>query len=364
MNISALGRCIDQPIILNKLHQKMPALLIGAGAGYGIYDTIKSTKGDNKKLKRQKAVKNLIIIGTTVAASLVGARGLRLKSFSFLGKKISLKEKQLIPALLPSSSMSEVLVKQNKAIDTFLSETQIKNKEVLDALTKARKHHLSVKETTLLLKEIPESESKKKLFDTILPEAENLDARGIFSEIGRLSLLGAIPVVGGIVGGVTADKVTKTETPKSVSNKIKEGFYQYFANIFLCNVGACAALFSAERLQVAKVIKPLTPVQRLLVILSGITATGIVGGSYIANKMSQKIIDPIFNKEKCLSRRHKGVYDERKPELTDIALHADDIATAGVLSGFKWIEPALPFMYFVSGYRAGIGYRNNSQESV
>ena len=44
----------------------------------------------------------------------------------------------------------------------------------------------------------------------------------------------------------------------------------------------------------------------------------------------------------------------------DIALHADDIATAGILSGFKWIEPALPFMYFISGYRAGIGYRNGN----
>ena len=37
-------------------------------------------------------------------------------------------------------------------------------------------------------------------------------------------------------------------------------------------------------------------------------------------------------------------------------------ATAGILSGFKWIEPALPFMYFISGYRAGIGYRNGAKD--
>jgi hypothetical protein len=29
-----------------------------------------------------------------------------------------------------------------------------------------------------------------------------------------------------------------------------------------------------------------------------------------------------------------------------------------LLSGLKWIEPALPLMYTLSGYRAGIGYRN------
>lgn len=50
---------------------------------------------------------------------------------------------------------------------------------------------------------------------------------------------------------------------------------------------------------------------------------------------------------------------ERKPEVIDISLHTDDIATVAVLSGLKWIEPALPIMYSISGYRSGIGYRNN-----
>ena len=58
---------------------------------------------------------------------------------------------------------------------------------------------------------------------------------------------------------------------------------------------------------------------------------------------------------------HDKLSSERKPELLDMALHTDDIATAGVLSGFKWIEPMLPLMYTISGYRAGIGYRNNAK---
>ena len=41
-----------------------------------------------------------------------------------------------------------------------------------------------------------------------------------------------------------------------------------------------------------------------------------------------------------------------------MAMHIDDLATAGVLSGLKWIEPILPAFYLFSGYRAGMGYRN------
>ena len=234
--------------------------------------------------------------------------------------------------------------------------SKLESTKFVKLLEKAKTRVLSPHDVNVLLKELPESKDKKKLLSVLLPQAENLDAKGIMSEIGRLSLMGAIPVVGGVTGGIIADKVTKTSSKKSTANKIKEGFYQYFANIFLCNVGAAAALFGAEHLQKAKIIKPLTPLRKMLVIMAGIATTGIIGGSYIANKLSQKIIDPIFNQGKKLS--HKGVYDERRPELVDIALHADDIATAGVLSGFKWIEPALPLMYFVSGYRAGIGYRN------
>lgn len=347
MNLTALGRCVDQPILLNKLQQKIPSLLIGAGTAYGVYDTFKSSKGKDSSFKRKKLLKNTIIISTTAAASLAGANGVKVFG------------KQVLPGLIHQEPVQNILKRQNAAIDKFLATTTLKNKAVLNILESARSRAMKPKEVETVLRYIPEGEAKNKLFEVLLPMPENLNSKEIFSEIGRLSLLGAIPVVGGIAGGIVADKVTKTNTPKSIANKIKEGFYQYFANIFLCNVGACAALFAAEGLQKSNVIKPLSPLKKMAVIMTGITATGIVGGSWIANKMSQKFIDPLFNDKKDKKPCHKGVYDERKPEAADIALHADDIATAGVLSGFKWIEPALPLMYFVSGYRAGIGYRNN-----
>ena len=66
-----------------------------------------------------------------------------------------------------------------------------------------------------------------------------------------------------------------------------------------------------------------------------------------------KLINPIFGKQSS-----NKIYSERKPEALDIGLHTDDIATVAVMSGLKWIEPVLPLMYAISGYRAGIGYRN------
>ncbi len=347
MKISTLCKYVDQPMILNKLDQKMPALLIGAGGSYGVLNTIKHNKKD-KFEREQKLIQNAIVISSTIIASLIGTRGLKIGN------------KKIINGLMERIHISELQKIQTEAVNNFISQTKIKNKEIIETLETAKLKELSPKQIELLYNKLPKSLEKQKLFNVILPENKNLNSKEIFSEIKRLSLLGLIPVIGGVIGGIIADKITHTNNRKETANKIKEGLYQYLANIFLCNVGAGTALFISENLEKKGKIKPLTPMKKLAVILTGITTTGIIGGSYIANYISKKIINPIFNE----SKNNKKIYDERKPEALDIALHADDIATAGILSGFKWIEPALPFMYFISGYRAGIGYRNNKTENL
>ena len=334
-------------MILNKLDQKMPALLIGAGGSYGVLNTIKHNKKD-KFEREQKLIQNAIVISSTIIASLIGTRGLKIGN------------KKIINGLMERIHISELQKIQTEAVNNFISQTKIKNKEIIETLETAKLKELSPKQIEHLYNKLPKSLEKQKLFNVILPENKNLNSKEIFSEIKRLSLLGLIPVLGGVIGGIIADKITHTNNRKETANKIKEGLYQYLANIFLCNVGAGTALFISENLEKKGKIKPLTPMKKLAVILTGITTTGIIGGSYIANYISKKIINPIFNE----SKNNKKIYDERKPEALDIALHADDIATAGILSGFKWIEPALPFMYFISGYRAGIGYRNNKTENL
>ena len=350
MKISTLCKYIDQPMILNKLDQKMPALLIGAGGTFGIADSFRLNKkkdGHKPVDEKQKFLKNMIVISSTIGASLLGTRGLKIG-----GKKI-------FGGLMERVPFSELQKVQTEAVEKFLQKTNIKDQNILKALETAKLKELSPKQIDLLIGNLPKSPEKEDLFSVILPEKKNLNSKEIFSEIKRLSLLGLIPVTGGVAGGIIADKTTHTDSKKQTAYKLKEGLYQYLANIFLCNVGAGTALFLSERLEKANKIKPLTPMKKLAVIMAGITATGIVGGSYIANYVSKKCINPLFGEKK----NNKGIYNERKPEAIDIALHADDIATAGILSGFKWIEPALPFMYFVSGYRAGIGYRNVNLKS-
>ena len=337
MNIQTVAKFADQPVILHKLQKHMPEFLIGAGAGYGIYDTYKHRKDDQKR-----GIKNFIVIGTTIAASLAGTRGLKIKG------------KRIIKGLMEDKSLKDILTRQSTAVDKYIKSENIANNTLLNVLTKPKTTHLSLKDIDLLSVKLPQNKARKDLFEVILPDPKG--ETEAFSEIKRLSLLGAIPVIGGVTGGILADKITGTQSKKATANKIKEGFYQYFANIFLCNVGAAAAMLTAESLEKKKIIKPLTPAKKLVTILGGIIAVGVVGGSFIANYMSKKIINPMFRQQS-----NEKLYSERKPETLDIALHADDIATAGILSGFKWIEPALPLMYFISGYRAGIGYRNVNQ---
>ncbi len=379
MQIITIARYIDQPAILSKLHSKMPAVLGCTGVGVWGYESFhktdrknadekkdferynaaralknskinncdkKDARADlNKSNNRYKAFKNAITIGATVGASLGAARGLKIG------------EKTIFKGLLEYTPLETVLKKQSDSIEKFLSDDKnILPDKLRQTLKYAKNKIFTLKDIETISKYLPENKASKDFLQEILPSPENLNSKEIFSEIKRLSLIGLIPVVGGVAGGITADYMTKTNSKKNTANKVKEGIYQYLANIFLCNVGAGAALWGSEKLVKSNIIKPLTPVKKLGVILGGITATGIIGGSYIANYISKKFINPLFAQKK---NQKENLYSERKPEPLDIALHADDIATAGVLSGFKWIEPALPIMYFISGYRAGIGYRNN-----
>lgn len=341
MKVITVAKYIDQPAVISKLHSAMPTALVTTGAGVWGYETFYKNK--NKKHQIQKGIKNFVTIASAVGASYIGARGLKLGG------------KTIFKGLLDYTPLKSVLKKQADAIDKFIADKSINDDELINTLKNAKNRQFTLSEVELITERTNGNKKAEKFIKEILPEPENLDSKEIFSEIKRLSLIGLIPVAGGVAGGIISDLLTNTQSKKSLANKVKEGIYQYLANIFLCNVGAGAALYGSEKMVKAKLIKPLTPIKKLGVILSGITVTGIIGGSMIANYISKKFIDPIFDKKS----QTRGIYSERHPEPLDIALHADDIATAGVLSGFKWIEPALPVMYFISGYRAGIGYRNN-----
>lgn len=337
MKLSSVAKFLDQPLLSNTLSRKMPCILTCAAAIYGIKDTFEQPKDNRKK----QAIKNLMILGSITLASILGGKFIKINGQSLI---------ETIPK-------EKILLQQRSAISEFLANNPVNSNKISGILEKAKNKILNLKDTDTLLNELKGKMSAQKLIDALFGKGEEINSSKILQEISKLSIMGFIPVASGILGGIAADKITGDLTKEKTTNKIKEGIYQFFANIFLCNVGAGTFLYTAEKLNDAGVIKNFTPLKKTLVILAGILSVGVLGGSYIANFIGNKLVNPILDKNPQNNK------ESRKPEPIDIALHTDDIATAGVLSGLKWIEPLLPVMYLISGYRAATGYRNTSNNA-
>ncbi len=322
--IRSFGKFLDQPMLIAKFEHSMPKLMAAGGAvalGKISHDILKKT--DDKKKNKKLILQRSIVLTSAIVSALMAPK--------IAGKVFSKRDK------LPS--IKQVKEMNTKLIDDFISKNK-PDKESLEILNKAKENILSFKEVEKIFTKI----KNKKFLEKLVPDPIAPTSKEIIRDIGYLSLYGAVPVAGGVMGGIVADSAVGEDIKKTIPNKIKEGAYQYLANIFLCNIGAAAGLGILEAANVK------SKAARAGAMIAGIILTGVVGGSKIANFISKNCIDRFTNqKDKC---------KERTPEPMDLFLHTDDIATVSVLSGLKWIEPALPVLYSVSGYRAGIGYRN------
>jgi len=335
MKLSSLAKYIDQPLVRAQLHDKMPATFVGCATAFTLGNAIFAKEEKRCQKNNNPALNTAIVVASTVAFTLLGARGLKIAG------------RQILKPNLPFTPLKEVKEGQKQLVENFFKENNPQDKTLKNILEKAKNSILSIKDIEYLTSNL----KNKDFLDKIIGKNNEITSKEILGEINKLTLLGAYSVLGGITGGIIADKATQAKGKKRTVNKIKEGFYQFFANIFLCNVGAAMALYALE-----KSGKKVSPLKKMGAMIVGIVTTGIIGGSLIANYLSSKILDP-----SCKHRNAKCDFYERKPELLDIALHVDDIATAGVLSGVGWISAALPLFYAISGYRAGIGYRNHNQ---
>jgi len=316
--VKAIGKFLDQPILTAKISKHIPMTLACAGSavlGKSIYAT-------PKEERKKEGCKSGIVIGATIASAIFAPK----IASKITGRKLS-------------KTLSEIKEENTKLINSYVSKN--KNSRINNILAKSKTNLLSPKEISILFNH------DKNFADKLIPPPDNIKAKDIFKEIGWLSIYGAVPVAGGIAGGVIADKLYDKNWKEKVPNKVNEGMYQYLANIFICNIGAGIALGILEKMNIK------SKTARCISMIAGIVLTGIIGGSVIANYIGNKIVNPIIFKEK--------ENENRTPELLDLSLHTDDIATVSLLSGLKWIEPSLPILYSISGYRAGIGYRNDNK---
>lgn len=328
--IKNIGQYLDQPILVGKFSKAVPTVLGTIATVYGVREVHKAPEHKKKKTATYAG----IILASTVLSSLVAPK-IATKAVGRAYEKVDL---------------NKIYSKNTTIIDEFIAKNTIKENIQKD-LEKAKNKVLNIKEVSELRKELTQTDQGNKLLKELIPEPENITSKDILKDMGRLSIMGAIPVVGGIAGGTIADVITdKPHWQEKFPDKVKEGVYQYLANIFLCNVGAASALGFMESLKVkSKAIRALSMV-------AGIIITGVVGGSFIANYISKKVVTPALDKKFRIENNEKTTA-ERKPEIIDVCLHTDDVATIAVMSGFKWIEPALPILYAISGYRAAVGYR-------
>ncbi len=329
-SVSVLGKYLDQPALVKKLYDKMPAILTASAAGYGAYDTYNSPDENKKK----KAVKNASVLAFTVASALLATRGLNINGKQVFEGLIELPH-------LHGHDIEKVLAKVTDEKSRTLIE-KVKNN-----------HILKFSDVRYLMNNLNKEMNDPRAIKNVIPDAHN---HGPFAELLNLSVLGLVPVIGGIAGGVVGDKLCKEDWKKQIPNKIKEGSYQYLNNIFLCNVGAGLGALVMNKFNVQ------SRAARFVAMLSGVVGVGLVAGSTIANFVGKNYINPLFDKSQKRTANFKDMFknlnSERHPEALDLSLHIDDIASVGFVSGLKWIGPVLPMLYSVSGYRAGIGYRN------
>lgn len=328
VKLQAFAKYLDQPALIKHLDKKMPVVLIASGLAYGISNSLKAPESSRKKT----FIQNMSILTFTVISALAATRG-----FKLFGKKF---EGLIELPHLHKKDISKVLKKVSDDYTKNLIKKVLNNKI------------LKFKEVKNL------NENLKNLYklniNKIIPDAHTHSA---FGELGKLSLLGLIPVLGGIAGGILGDILTKDGWKKKLPDKIKEGTYQYLNNIFLCNVGAGLALAAMNKFKIQ------SKTVRFGAMLTGVVGVGLIAGSAIANFVGKNFINPIFDKKSVIKKDFRSMTanlnNERQPEALDLSLHIDDVASVGFLSGLKWVGPLLPLLYSVSAYRAGIGYRTN-----
>lgn len=333
-SLTIFGKFLDQPKLVKRFSQAVPAILVLSAAGFTVHQTKKAPKDK----KQDVFVKNVAVLTGTILSAVVAP-------------KIAAK---IVKGHHHAHCHEHCHHHHDEAelVGDFLKNNNV-SKKTAEILNKSKEKILKFSEVKTIFKEIGATKNGKDLLDDIIPNPENVDSKHVFGEIGKLSIMGLIPVLGGIGGGIIGDKLTDKNWREKIPNKIKEGSYQYLANIFLCNIGAGAALLAMEKAKIQ------SKAVRAAAMISGIILTGLVAGSAMANYIGHKFIDPLFG-----HKSNAKLFSERKPEALDAGLHLDDVATVAVLSGLKWIEPALPGLYAISGYRAGIGYRNNDKNKL
>jgi hypothetical protein len=329
-------------------------MMIAAGAGYTAWHVLK----EQPEERRKTFIRDSLVLTGAIGGSILAAK--RWKPLEEEGALLVEHAKNALKSDGFNKDFPEVVQRLKQKFESLSDE-----------------HFLTKKDLEKLYEEIaaiPEVGHKKvgEVFEKLFDDGEGFQDE--MKEALKFFGIGGIGVLGGIGGGMVANQINNVHEKWTVPNMIKEGIFQFVANIALCAVGAGAALGvlnSDELLGGKSALYPAakaftdsinnSPLKKLLrtgIILMGLSL-GIVGGSHIANYVGSKWVNPLLDKLQGNPPSLKGLDDTRRLEVCDVVLHADDIPTAAAIAGTAILGPWIIPFFPVSGYRAGIGYRND-----
>ena len=162
--------------------------------------------------------------------------------------------------------------------------------------------------------------------------------------------VGLASVGSGVLAGFLANHL-QGKSAKKNDDVVKEGIFQYVANIAMCGFGAGAGLAVSNALGFTKFRNPMA---RFATVVAGLGA-GIYAGALIANPLSDKIESQIKRRQ---SAKHHAPSGGRKLEFADGVLHVDDIPTAFSVAGVQALKPWISPFFLMSGIKTAYGYRN------
>lgn len=358
----AIGHYVEQPGLLYKVEKGAYTLGAIGLTGLGISDVYKAEPEEKKKVLKRDA----IVLSATAATTMLGAIGFKwmrpveMKTFA---EDVLKPLREHIPELKKKyPDIAPLLEKlHNNAEKTWELKTRMGGSKVRDKLSVAEFKQLVAgfnkkgKEGIEDLNKIldPDEAGTGNFFHDV---KEDLKTAGAFFATGLLACLG------GLGGGIAASKLNHDSSPEKTANMVKEGIFQFIANIALCAVGAGTAMSALNITPIKAALKRMGAAGKGLRI-AGIGAglsLGIFGGGVIANKLGQNFINPMLDKMQGKTpqpvNKNEG---KRKIEFWDAILHLDDLPTALALAGVAIVEPFIPLFFAFSGYRTGIGYRND-----
>ena len=182
-------------------------------------------------------------------------------------------------------------------------------------------------------------------------KAMGLTAKEFMSEAAVPFLgVGLASVGSGVVAGFLANRL-QGKSDKKNDDVVKEGIFQYVANIAMCGFGAGAGLTVSNALGFTKFRNPLA---RFATVVAGLGA-GIYAGALIANPLSDKVESQMKRRQ---SAKHHAPSGGRKLEFADGILHVDDIPTAFSVAGVQALKPWISPFFLMSGIKTAYGYRN------